>query len=81
VLAVTVVSAAVFGALAGAAPASVAVSGGWSFQLSQNPGTASNQLSGVAATSLTNAWAVGSYSDSTVYQTLVERWNGTAWKN
>jgi hypothetical protein len=33
-------------------------------------------LSEVAATSASNAWAVG-YTSS---KTLIERWNGTAWK-
>jgi hypothetical protein len=39
-------------------------------------------LSGVAATSPTNAWAVGSRSvlgsGDNVGRTLIERWNGTA---
>lgn len=34
-------------------------------------------LAGVAATSSSNAWAVGSFADA---QTLVLHWNGTAWK-
>jgi hypothetical protein len=52
--------------------------------LSPNPG-ASNQLSGVAALSATNAWAVGSYcvsgctGSSPVSKTLILHWNGTAW--
>src|SRR5215472_15158391 len=37
-------------------------------------------LPGVAVTSATNAWAVGSYSDGTNSQTLIERWNGASWK-
>ena len=37
-------------------------------------------LPGVAVTSATNAWAVGSYSDGTNSQTLIERWNGSSWK-
>jgi hypothetical protein len=81
VLLVAVAGAAVFGALAGAAPASVAGSGAWNFQSSENPGTLGNELRGVAATSRTNAWAVGDYSDSTgLYRTLVERWDGMAWQ-
>jgi len=40
------------------------------------PATASSVLSGVAATSASSAWAVG----STGGKTLILRWNGTAWK-
>ena len=35
----------------------------------------------MAATSASNAWAVGTTSTTaTVGQTLIEHWNGTAWK-
>ena len=39
---------------------------------SPNPGGSShgNYLSGVAATSSTNAWAVGNYYNGTAYRTL-----------
>ena len=38
------------------------------------------QLSGVAATSVANAWAVGSFHPSGApVQTLILHWNGTAW--
>jgi hypothetical protein len=33
----------------------------------------------VAATSGTNAWAVGYYFNGTVKRTLVLHWNGTSW--
>jgi hypothetical protein len=54
----------------------------WRVQHSHDPGGSSseNQLSGVAATSPTNAWAVGSYNSGAVNQTLIEHWNGRAWK-
>jgi hypothetical protein len=54
----------------------------WRVQPSPNPGGSSdeNQLSGVAATSPANAWAVGSYNNGTVSRTLIEHWNGRAWK-
>src|SRR5215469_5006693 len=39
----------------------------------------SGALYGVAATSATNAWAVGYRFNGTTRQTLVERWNGTSW--
>jgi hypothetical protein len=46
----------------------------WTQVPSPNPGgpTAGNYLFGVAATSATNAWAVGNGN-------LIARWNGTAW--
>jgi hypothetical protein len=36
-------------------------------------------LQSVAATSATNAWAVGEYATSAGSQTLILRWNGTTW--
>jgi hypothetical protein len=53
----------------------------WKAQPSPNPGGSANdnQLSGVTATSPTNAWAVGSYNNGTSDQTLVEHWNGKKW--
>jgi hypothetical protein len=41
--------------------------------------TFSGHLSGVTATSATNAWAVGSTGSSSSPKTLILRWNGTAW--
>ena len=38
-------------------------------------------LNGVAVTSTSNAWAVGSYSNGTAEQTLVLRWNGSSWNH
>ena len=55
----------------------------WSRVPSPNPGGSVNDnvLSGVAATSSSNAWAVGWYERSgTPPQTLIEHWNGTAWR-
>jgi hypothetical protein len=37
-------------------------------------------LSGVAASSASSAWAVGSYTAGTSSKSLVLGWNGTAWK-
>jgi hypothetical protein len=53
---------------------------GWRVQPSANRSTRGNQLLGVSATSSTNAWAVGSYYNGSAYQTLIEHWNGKAWK-
>ena len=39
----------------------------------------SGRLLGVAATSATNAWAVGGYGSVSSAKTLIVRWNGTAW--
>ena len=41
--------------------------------------TFSGHLSGVAATSAANAWAVGSTGSSSSPKTLILRWNGKAW--
>jgi len=37
-------------------------------------------LDGIAAASSSRAWAVGSYENAGVNQTLIEYWNGMAWK-
>jgi hypothetical protein len=54
----------------------------WKRQTSPNPGGSSNlnDLFGVAATSKSNAWAVGDYTSGTGEKTLILHWNGTAWK-
>jgi hypothetical protein len=54
----------------------------WKVQPSPNPrGSDDTVLHGVATTSSTNAWAVGDSSkDSGTYRTLIEHWNGKAWK-
>jgi hypothetical protein len=41
--------------------------------------TVSGSLGGVAATSASNAWAVGSTGSNTAAKTMIVRWNGTAW--
>jgi hypothetical protein len=52
----------------------------WSKVKSPNSGSYSNELSGVSAVSGSNAWAVGSYTDTTgASKTLILHWNGTAW--
>src|SRR6266568_4669591 len=54
----------------------------WTHVSSPSPGGSNgNLLSGVAGLSSSNAWAVGSYSNGTAQQTLVEHWNGTAWRH
>ena len=40
-----------------------------------------SSLGGVAATSASNAWAVGSYDNGTTGQPLIEHWNGTSWRH
>jgi hypothetical protein len=54
----------------------------WKQVTSPNAGGSShdNVLNGVAATSSTNAWAVGYFYNGTTDQTLIEHWNGTSWK-
>jgi hypothetical protein len=38
-----------------------------------------NQLTAVAATSASNAWAVGTYDNGHAHQTLILHWNGRTW--
>jgi len=48
---------------------------------SPSPSSAGNALSGVAAISATDAWAVGYTIDKgDVKHTLIEHWNGKAWE-
>jgi len=48
---------------------------------SPDPGSGDNELSGVAAVSATDAWAVGETTGlQNGFQTLILHWNGTAWK-
>lgn len=64
---------------AGAVRASSASGGSWKVQRSPSPSNNSG-LTAVAATSRTNAWAVGNYVKGTQDKTLIEHWNGKAWK-
>ncbi len=52
----------------------------WTRQASPNPGGPpdSAALTGVAASSASSAWAVGSYSNGKARQTLILRWNAKA---
>jgi len=54
----------------------------WKQAPSPNPGGTSgnNVLLGVSAVSPADAWAVGDYSVSGTVRTLIEHWDGTAWK-
>jgi hypothetical protein len=52
----------------------------WQIQPSPNPGASYDELYSVAATSATNAWAVGFELGTPGKRTLIEHWNGTAWK-
>jgi hypothetical protein len=63
-----------------AAGASVAACGGSGAPAPNKSGN--NMLNGAAATSACNAWIVGTAASKVLAQsqTLVERWNGTAWK-
>lgn len=52
----------------------------WSVVSSPHPGSFGSYLSGVSATSSTDAWAVGGYESPTHSpRTLVAHWNGTTW--
>ena len=54
----------------------------WVQAVSPNPSGPVTEmtLDGAAATSASNAWAVGDYSTGTSQKTFIARWNGTAWK-
>jgi hypothetical protein len=52
----------------------------WSHVQSPSPGSDFNTLTGVSATSATDAWAVGIYRDQTgIGHTLILHWDGTRW--
>jgi hypothetical protein len=55
----------------------------WKLQTSPNPGSKSNALYGVAASSAKDAWAVGNYHDATPEppsKNLALRFNGSSWR-
>ena len=53
----------------------------WSVVQSPNRASLNNELSGVAAVSANDIWAVGSAIDNSsgTAQTLIEHWDGTQW--
>jgi hypothetical protein len=53
----------------------------WAITSSPNPSITQNFLLGVTCVSASDCWAVGYYLNATgsAYQTLIERWDGTAW--
>ena len=53
----------------------------WAIVTSPNNGTATNLLNGVTCVSASQCLAVGFYfnGNGSVFQTLIEQWNGTAW--
>lgn len=53
----------------------------WQVVPSPSPSAGSNDLFAVDATSATDAWAVGTYTDSNDFnaKTLFEHWNGSSW--
>jgi hypothetical protein len=52
----------------------------WVTTASRNVGTGDNQLEAVTAVSSRDVWAVGQYFVGANTNTLIEHWNGTAWK-
>jgi hypothetical protein len=57
------------------------IGGRWRVQVSPSPGNDTNSLVGVAALSRSEAWAVGTYhTNGSSLKTLIEHWNGSAWK-
>ena len=52
----------------------------WSIVASPNASIAKgNTLAAVTCATASDCWAVGSYFNGVAYQTLIERWDGTAW--
>jgi hypothetical protein len=52
----------------------------WQRVPSPSPSSQGNVLTGVAATSASDAWAVGYAGSSSIGSTtLIEHWNGTTW--
>jgi len=53
----------------------------WAQAASPNPSGPVTEMSlaGVAATSASSAWAVGTYNTGTSQKTIIVRWNGRAW--
>lgn len=62
-------------------PANTAAAGNWSIVASPNTSRSEhNSLVDVTCTSTSNCWAVGNYlTSNSIYQTLIERWNGSSW--
>ncbi len=54
-------------------------SGYWRIIGSPDPSTTQNFLTGIAAVSSTDMWAVGNYYNGTAFKSLIEHWNGGAW--
>ncbi len=50
----------------------------WEQQASPSPG-GQNTLSAIAATSASNAWAVGNLQGAHAFRALIEHWNGASW--
>jgi hypothetical protein len=65
--------------LAGAEPAATTLAASWSVQPSSNVRAYNDDLLHVAATSASNAWAVGEYWHASTGRTLIEHWNGQRW--
>jgi len=52
----------------------------WRRVFTPNQPQAIETLNSVSATSSSNAWAVGDFSNSPATEPLIQHWNGTAWK-
>src|SRR6266568_6486376 len=63
-----------------AAAAQAATCTAWTGGQPPSVGTGGSVLAAVTVLSPCDAWAVGRFSDADVLQTLIERWNGSAWK-
>ena len=67
-------------AMASSGAKSPAACTAWTHTTSPNTGTGDNNLTGVAATSAGDAWAVGYAFFGVSTKTLAEHWNGKSWR-
>jgi hypothetical protein len=74
-LAVPVLTGAARSATAPGAPRAACA-----WRVAASGGPAGATLDAVAATSATDAWAVGSYDDAGAYRSLTEHWDGKSWQ-
>jgi hypothetical protein len=55
--------------------------GSWAIVVSPDTNASQeNNFNAVTCTSASDCWAVGAYYTGSTYQTLIERWDGTAWQ-
>src|ERR1700761_319443 len=69
-----------FGGVVPAAAQAPAGQESCSWRVVTSPGPGQSSLNAIFATSAMDAWAVGNYDTGSGPRTLIEHWNGSAWK-